>query len=119
MRNLVRIISMFTMTSNPFAIFPAFPNLAESMWSTMIEKGRGEKMGAFFFFDEKTTSNDNSGNKSMCQVEVLDCSGRPEIRVGPVEEAFRGYNVEFNDWAQFERFVDAVNGVQQRLKGIH
>ena len=61
-------------------------------------------MGGLFFFDEESTSNDNCGKRSKCQVEVLDCNGRPEVRVGPVEEAYRGYNVEFNNWTQFERF---------------
>lgn len=73
-------------------------------------------MGALFFFDEVVTSNDNSGNRSKCTVEVLDNHSIPEVRIGPVDEAYKGSIAEFNDWKQFERFVEAINGVYNRLK---
>ncbi|MEK6758738.1 MAG: hypothetical protein AABY51_03110 [Deltaproteobacteria bacterium] len=63
------------------------------------------------------TLNDNNGTRSKCTVEVLDNHLIPEIRIGPVEEAYKGLIAEFDDWAQFERFVEAVNGVYGRLKG--
>lgn len=75
-------------------------------------------MGATFFFDEEVTSNDNKGNQSKCQVEVLDCNGVPEIRIGPVGEAHHGSIAEFDNWKQFEKFVEAVNGVYERLEGV-
>jgi hypothetical protein len=74
-------------------------------------------MGALFFFDEVVTSNDNKGNKAKCTVEVLDNHLVPEIRIGPVGEAYKGSIAEFDDWTQFSRFVDAVNGLYERLKG--
>lgn len=76
-------------------------------------------MGAQFFFDEVVTSNDNKGNRSKCTVEVVDNHLVPELRIGPVSEAYKGPIAEFDDWTQFSRFVDAINGLHDRLKGAH
>ena len=76
-------------------------------------------MGVLFFFDEIVTSNDNKGKRSKCTVEVADNHSIPEVRIGPVNEAYKGYIAEFKDWKQFERFVDSVNNLYERLKGIH
>jgi len=76
-------------------------------------------MGALFFFDEEVTlDNSTSVDCSPCQVEVLDNHGIPEIRIGPVGDAWNGNRATFNDWEQFERFVDAVNSTRFRLLPI-
>lgn len=76
-------------------------------------------MGALFFFDETVSlDNNKSVDCSSCQVEVLDNHGIPEIRIGPEGDAWAGYRATFNDWKQFERFVDAVNDTRSRLLPI-
>ena len=76
-------------------------------------------MGALFFFDEVVTSNDNKGNRATLQIEVLDNHGVPEVRIGPVGEAYNGSIAEFDNWKQFERFVEAVNSVYRRFEGVN
>lgn len=75
-------------------------------------------MGALFMFDEEVTASDKKGKRSKCQVEVLDNHGIPEIRIGPLGEAHSGTIAEFGDWAQFERFVQSLNDLKQRLKEV-
>mgnify|MGYP000577879266 CR=1 FL=1 len=72
-------------------------------------------MGALIFFDEEVTANDNKGNRSKCQVEVVDNHGVPEVRIGSVGAAYTGSIAEFDNKEQFENFVDAVNDLHQRL----
>lgn len=77
-------------------------------------------MGCQFFFDEKVSLNNEP--RVSCtpqQVEVLDNHSIPEIVIGPVGAAHDGFRATFNDWAQFERFVESVNQLKRRLDGIH
>ena len=74
-------------------------------------------MGTTFIFDENVDRAVNGGN-DICTVEVLDDHGTPEIRIGPEGEAYKGYCASFLDWNQFDRFVDAVNDLHFRLKGV-
>ncbi|MDD2888401.1 MAG: hypothetical protein PHY66_11390 [Aliarcobacter sp.] len=77
-------------------------------------------MGTLFFFDEEVSLNNNS--RVECnprQVEVLDNHSVPEIVIGPIGEAHKGERVTFNDWQQFENFVEAINKLKSRLEGIH
>jgi len=53
-------------------------------------------MGALFFFDEVVTSNNNAGKQSKCTVEVVDNHSVPEVRIGPVGEAYKGAIAEFD-----------------------
>lgn len=76
-------------------------------------------MGGLFMFDEVVTSNNNSGKRSKCTVEVVDNHSIPEVRIGPVGEAYKGSIAEFDDWNQFTRFVDALSDLHARLKGVH
>lgn len=76
-------------------------------------------MGALFFFDEVVTANDNSANRFKCQVEVVDNHGIPEVRIGPVGEAYNGSIAEFDTWKQFDKFVDAVNDLRERLAPVN
>jgi hypothetical protein len=72
-------------------------------------------MGALFFFDDVVTANDNKANRFKCQVEVVDNHGVPEVRIGPEAEAHNGSIAEFDDWEQFEKFVEGVNNLHSRL----
>ncbi|MCI2283748.1 hypothetical protein L3081_10485 [Colwellia sp. MSW7] len=72
-------------------------------------------MGAQFFFGEVVTANDNKGSRFKCEVEVVDNHGVPELRIGPEDEAYNGSIAEFDDWEQFEKFVQAVNDLHFRL----
>jgi len=77
-------------------------------------------MGVGFFYDEEVSLNNNS--RVECkprQVEVLDNHSVPEVVIGPVGEAHKGERVTFNDWKQFERFVESINQLKSHLKGIH
>lgn len=76
-------------------------------------------MGGLFFFDEVVTCNNNSGKQSKCTVEVVDNHSVPEVRIGPVGAAYSGAIAEFDDWDQFTRFVEAVEGLHARLSGIY
>ncbi len=75
-------------------------------------------MGGLFFFDEVVSANDNKGKHYKCQVEVLDNSRIPEIRIGPVGAAYDGSIAEFNDLKQFDRFVEAINNLHERFSLI-
>ncbi len=72
-------------------------------------------MGVLFFFDEEVTANDNKANRFKCQVEVVDNHGVPEVRIGPTGAAHRESIAEFDDWEQFERFVECINDLKNRL----
>ena len=77
-------------------------------------------MGCLFFFDEEVSLNNES--RVRCtpqQVEVLDNHSVPEIVIGPIGAAHEGLRATFNDWQQFERFVDSVNSLRERLAGVH
>jgi len=77
-------------------------------------------MGTQFFFDEEVSLNNN--NRVQCsprQVEVLDNHSVPEIVIGPIGEAYKGERATFNDWKQFEEFVESINNLKFRLEGIH
>ena len=77
-------------------------------------------MGCTFFFDEEVSLNNNTRVEcSPRQVEVLDNHSVPEIVIGPVGEAHKGERATFNNWKQFEDFVEAVNRLKSRLDGIH
>jgi hypothetical protein len=80
---------------------------------------KGVIMGALFFFDEEVTANDNKGKRFKCQVEVLDNHGIPEVRIGPVGEAYKGSIAEFDDWKKFIQFVDALNDLRDRLAPVN
>ncbi|MCW8837738.1 MAG: hypothetical protein OQJ77_05480 [Thiovulaceae bacterium] len=74
-------------------------------------------MGTLFFFDEEVSLNNNP--RVECkprQVEVLDNHAVPEIVIGPVGEAYNGERATFNNWKQFEDFVEAINNLHSRLK---
>lgn len=73
-------------------------------------------MGVLFFFDEEVTAQERKNSEAKCQIEIADNHGTPEVRIGPQGEAHNGTIAEFNDWAQFERFVDAVNRLHRRLE---
>ena len=76
-------------------------------------------MGSVFFFsDEEIPVRINNKRGEIGCIEVVDCGGTPEIRIGPVGASFQGWTAEFQDWNQFERFVDAVNRLHSRLHGI-
>lgn len=77
-------------------------------------------MGCLSIFDEEVSLNNEP--RVLCkpqQVEVLDNHSVPEVVIGPVGAAHEGLRATFNDWKQFERFVDAVNELRDRLSGIH
>lgn len=76
-------------------------------------------MGVLFFFDETVPAeNINHCSQTTCQVEVADNHGIPELRVEPEGEAQEGIIATFKDWELFEKFVDAVNNLHSRLRGI-
>lgn len=54
-----------------------------------------------------------------CQLEMADCNGLPDLRVGPVNAAHDGYVIQFEDWKQFERLADAVESARGRLQARH
>ena len=45
----------------------------------------------------------------------MDNHAVPEVRIGPVGEAYNGSVAEFDEWKQFNKFVDALNDVRDRL----
>lgn len=53
-----------------------------------------------------------------CTIEVIDQHSTPEVRIGPPDEAHRGWTASFEDWNQFEEFVEAVNDLHDRLGRI-
>jgi hypothetical protein len=75
-------------------------------------------MGVLFYFDEEVPAIVRQSIDRQCQIEVADNHGVPEVRIGPVGAAYEGTIATFDDWGQFERFVDAVNGVRSRLQEI-
>ncbi|TCN78483.1 hypothetical protein [Shewanella fodinae] len=77
-------------------------------------------MGNLVFFDE-TVGLDNEPRVrcTHLQVQVVDNHAVPEIVIGPKDAAHEGIFATFNDWEQFERFVEAVNGLHSRLKSIN
>ena len=77
-------------------------------------------MGCQFLFDEEVSlNNEPRVSFKPHQVEVLDNHSVPEIVIGPVGAAHEGLRATFNNWAQFERFVESVNQLKFRLDGIH
>lgn len=75
-------------------------------------------MGSGSFFNEAVTLDNNSRVRCKSQqVEVVDNHLVPEIVIGPIDDAYKGSCATFNDWQQFERFVEAVNRLHERLKG--
>lgn len=77
-------------------------------------------MGCTSFFNEAVTLDNNPGVRCKPQqVEVVDNHLVPEIVIGPIDDAYAGAYATFNDWQQFERFVEAVNDLHERLKGGH
>lgn len=77
-------------------------------------------MGCSSFFDEEV-SLDNEPRVSCTpqRVEVLDNHSVPEITLDSLRSSDDKLRATFNDWEQFERFVDAVNSLHSRLSGIH
>jgi hypothetical protein len=69
-------------------------------------------MTGLFMFDEEVPSRSKSDS---CGVEVLDCHGQPEVRIGPAGAAHNGWIATFEDWSQYEKFVEAVNDLHSRL----
>lgn len=77
-------------------------------------------MGCQFFFDEEVSLDNEPRVRCIPQqVEVLDNHSIPEIVIGPVGNAHHGNRATFNDWKQFEKFVDSVNRLRDRLAGIN
>jgi hypothetical protein len=74
-------------------------------------------MAGLFFFDQKvpTPSKIKTNSSNFCTVEVLDCHGMPEIRIGPEGAAHEGFTATFESWSQYEEFVEAVNDLHSRL----
>lgn len=73
-------------------------------------------MGTLFILADEEVSvriNDKGGTTGC--VEVVDCCGIPEIRIGPIGASHQGWTAEFRDWKQYEKFVDAVNDLHSRL----
>lgn len=66
-------------------------------------------MGVVFFFEEVAIRNDNKGNISKCQVEVVDNNGTPEIRIGDEGEAYNGQIAEFEAWNNSKNFLRRLN----------
>lgn len=75
-------------------------------------------MGSVFFYDEEVTAQTDANDSALCSVEVVDNHGVPEVRIGSVEGDDELSTARFEDWDQYERFVDAVNSVYDRLKGV-
>lgn len=77
-------------------------------------------MGTQIFFDEEVSLDDNSRVRcSPRQVEVLDNHSVPEIVIGLINEAHKEDRITFNDWQQFERFVESINNLKSRLEGVY
>ena len=75
-------------------------------------------MGVLSMYEENIPSRSKIDTSPTCTVEVADCHGIPELRVGPLGSAYAGYIASFEDWKQFESFVEAVNSLHFRLKEI-
>lgn len=74
-------------------------------------------MGCLYFFDEAVKLDNNQRVKCRPQqVEVLDNHSVPEIVIGKVGGDNEGCRAAFNDWSQFERFVEAVNELKLKTK---
>ena len=74
-------------------------------------------MGANYFFHEDVTQDDNS--RVRCKpkhVEVLDNHLVPEITIQSLDDDQEIQRATFNNWEQYEKFVEAVNDVYHRLK---
>lgn len=69
----------------------------------------------FFEADVPGRLNDKS---TPCTIEVLDQHSIPEVRIGPPGAPHNGWTASFEDWAQFEEFVDSVNQLHERLASI-
>lgn len=76
-------------------------------------------MGVLFFFDEVVPAVIKKSPEKTCQIEVADNHGVPELRIGTISATHDETIAVFEDWEQFERFVEAVNGVQSRLQAVH
>jgi hypothetical protein len=77
-------------------------------------------MGCLFFFDEEVSLDNEPRVRCIPQqVEVLDNHSVPEIVICPLGAANAGVRATFNDFNQFERFVESVNSLRDRLSGIH
>lgn len=66
-------------------------------------------------FDEKVHARSKQNQSDFCTVEVVDCHGKPEIRIGPVDATYDGWTATFESWSQYEKFVEAVNSLHSRL----
>ncbi|MGD8230416.1 hypothetical protein [Vibrio sp. TRT 1302] len=71
-------------------------------------------MGTISFFSEQVDSEEGSNF-----IEVKDCIAKPMIDVTDGEFGQLLNRVSFDDWEQFERFVDSINSLHDRLKGMH
>lgn len=77
-------------------------------------------MGCISFFDEEVSAdNEPRVRVTPHQVEVMDNHGVPQLTIGPVGAAHEGSYATFTDWAQFERFCEAVDSLRRRLQGTH
>ena len=75
-------------------------------------------MGCLFFFDEEVSKDDDERVRCVPQqVEVLDNHGVPEVVIGPIGNPTS--RATFNDWEQFERFVESINELKSRIAPIH
>lgn len=75
-------------------------------------------MGTPVFFDEVVDAGDTRGRSEWkCSVEVVDCYGTPELRIGPEDDPEKDWIAEFKDWDQFTRFVQAVVDLHGRRNG--
>lgn len=77
-------------------------------------------MGCVSFFDEEVSLDNNPRVKCAAQkVEVLDNHSVPEVVVAPVGAEDSELRATFNDWDQFERFIDSLNSLNNRLARAH
>ncbi|MDG4812639.1 hypothetical protein P8629_06420 [Hydrogenovibrio sp. 3SP14C1] len=77
-------------------------------------------MGTKEYFSQKMSLDNEPRVKCKPQwVEVLDNHSIPEILIGPVDAPYEGRRATFNDWKQFERFVEDLNTLRNRLAPIH
>lgn len=58
--------------------------------------------------------------KRKYTLELINNQGIPELRVGPKGlTSYTGYLISFEDWVQFEEFVEELNIFHRCLEGIH
>jgi hypothetical protein len=76
-----------------------------------------DKMGVTFFFSKNIEDQYRKENEYY-SVEVADNHSIPEIRIGPKDEAHKGFIASFSNWKQFNEFKEAVNDLYKRLEYI-